>query len=288
MANGDKELLMKPIYSPLVSVIIPTYNRGTMVCDALDSVLAQDYRPMEVIVVNDGSTDDTMERLKAYGDGIHVIEQANKGVSSARNAGIQRAKGDYLAFLDSDDRWEKGKLTAQVDFFQNHPDALICQSDEIWIRNGKRVNPMNKHKKLSGMIFEPSLRLCLVSPSAVIIKRDLFDEVGLFDETLPACEDYDLWLRIACRYPIYTTEDKHVIKTGGHEDQLSRAPGLDRYRIKAIMNILKSAALNPEQTAEARDVLMEKCRIYAQGCRKRSKDSEATYYENIMKAHGFS
>lgn len=284
--SEKKDLFMNQIFSPLVSVIIPTYNRGALVCEALDSVLGQTYGSLDVIVVDDGSTDDSFARLEAYGNRIHLIHQENKGVSGARNAGIRIASGDYIAFLDSDDLWEKDKINAQVGFFRNNPHALICQSQEIWIRNGKRVNPMNKHKKLTGMIFEPSLHLCLVSPSAVMIKRALLDEIGLFDEALLACEDYDLWLRISSRYPIYTTDEKHVIKKGGHEDQLSRAPGLDRYRIRSLLKILKQGTLNPAQAKAARDVLIEKCRIYAQGCKKRGKDQEALYYESIRDAQG--
>ena len=265
-----------------VSVIIPTYNRAAWICDAVDSVLAQDFRPFEIIVVDDGSTDDTAERLKGYGSRIITLAQPNRGVSAARNAGIHGSRGEFIAFLDSDDLWEKKKLSSQMVFFRNNPDALICQTGEIWIRNGKRVNPMNKHKKLSGMIFEPSLRLCLVSPSAVMIKRTLLDQVGLFDETLPACEDYDLWLRIALRHPVYTTESSHVIKRGGHDDQLSRAPGLDQFRIRSIVNILRSGCLNPEQHKEAFCVLREKCLIYAEGCRKRNRIDEADYYTSLM------
>ncbi|GAB6096925.1 glycosyltransferase [Desulfatiferula olefinivorans] len=271
---------------PQVSVIIPTYNRSVTVCEAVDSVLAQTYEPVEVLVVDDGSTDDTGDRLAAYGDRIQRIVQPNRGVSAARNAGITRARGEYLAFLDSDDLWEKEKLSAQMAFFREHPEALICQCEEIWIRNGKRVNPMNKHKKPSGMMFEPSLHLCLVSPSAVMIKRSLFDEVGLFDESLPACEDYDLWLRIGCRRPIYTTTERHVIKRGGHEDQLSRAPGLDRFRIRSLSRLLASGLLTDAQARKTREVLREKCRIYAQGCRKRGKDQEAGIYERLMEDHG--
>jgi glycosyltransferase involved in cell wall biosynthesis len=265
-----------------VSVILPTYNRAMWISEAVDSVLAQTEPPFEVIVVDDGSTDETPDLLRTYGDKISVLTQSNKGVSAARNLGINNSKGRYIALLDSDDLWEKDKLDNQLTFFRKNPEALICQTGEIWIRNGKRVNPMNKHKKRSGMIFEPSLRLCLVSPSAVMIKRELFDSIGLFDESLPACEDYDLWLRISCRYPIYTTESSHVIKRGGHDDQLSRAPGLDRFRIKAIEKILGYHSLTPEQYLEATLVLIEKCRIYAEGCRKRGRIDEADYYTHLM------
>lgn len=266
-----------------VSVVIPTYNRSLWVREAIDSILAQTIPPLEIIVVDDGSTDGTRELLLSYGNRIAPFFQENRGVSAARNLGIVQAKGRFIAFLDSDDLWEKGKLACQLDFFRKNPEARICQTGEIWIRRGKRVNPMKKHAKLSGMIFEPSLRLCLVSPSAVMIRRDLLDEVGLFDETLPACEDYDLWLRIACRYPIYTTAESHVIKRGGHEDQLSAAPGLDRFRIKSMEKLLNSGCLSEHQARETIGVLMDKCGIYAEGCRKRGRNEEAERYDSLKR-----
>ncbi|MCP4350154.1 MAG: glycosyltransferase [Desulfobacterales bacterium] len=272
---------MKKNDNPLVSVIIPTYNRARMLKQAVDSVLAQDFADFELIVVDDGSDDNTQEILDEYQDEIIVIQQENKGVSAARNKGIVSASGRFTAFLDSDDLWMPKKLSAQVSFFHSNPDALICQTEEIWIRNNVRVNPKKKHKKLSGMIFEPSLYLCLVSPSAVMIKRSLFDEVGVFDENLPACEDYDLWLRISCKYPVYLIDTPLIVKQGGHEDQLSRAPGLDRFRIRSIKKIIESGLISGSQYTAAIKILKEKCLIYASGCMKRGREEEALYYTNL-------
>lgn len=268
---------------PLVSVIIPTFNRAWAVERAVDSVLDQDYRPFELIVVDDGSTDQTAEILARYGNQLTVVCQENRGVSAARNAGIARAEGDLIAFLDSDDFWRPKKLTVQVDFFTSNPDALICQTGEFWVRNGRRVNPGRRHRKLSGMIFTSSLELCLVSPSAVMMRKTLFSMVGGFDETLPACEDYDLWLRVTRRYPVHLIDASLVVKTGGHPDQLSAAPGLDQYRIRSILNLLESNKLTEDQKQAAADVLSRKCRIYADGCRKRGRIDEARYYEQFDK-----
>jgi len=226
---------------PQVSVIIPTYNRGWIIKEAIDSVLAQDYTEFELIVVDDGSTDHTADVLDSYRNVIKVLSQKNKGVSAARNRGIAEASGKFIAFLDSDDLWLSQKLSAQIEFFTQTPDALICQTEEVWIRNGLIVNPKKRHKKPSGMIFEPSLALCLVSPSAVMIRRSLLEIVGNFDETLPACEDYDLWLRISCRFPVYRIDTPLIIKRGGHEE----------------------------------------CNIYAAGCRKRGRIDEANYYVKL-------
>jgi glycosyltransferase involved in cell wall biosynthesis len=273
---------MKTSSTPCISIIIPTYNRCWILKEAIDSVLSQEYTDFEIIVVDDGSNDATAALLSAYGDQITTIYQENRGVSAARNTGILMAKGKYLAFLDSDDMWLPEKLSCQVDFFQSHAEAVICQTDEIWIRNGVRVNPKNRHKKPSGMIFEPSLQLCLVSPSAVMIKKSLFDAVGLFNETFPACEDYDLWLRIGLYYPIYLIERHMVVKRGGHEDQLSRNPGLDRFRIQSIVKILENHQLTSQYHQAAVDVLKEKCRIYAAGCIKRGRADEAVFYRQII------
>ncbi len=270
---------------PLVSVIIPTYNRGWVLREAIDSVLAQDYKNYELIVVDDGSTDDTGKILDAYGRDIIVLRQTNKGVSAARNRGIVQAQGQLIAFLDSDDTWLPSKLSRQIDFFTLHPDALINQTEEIWIRNNVRVNPKDRHRKPSGMIFERSLELCLVSPSAVMINKTLFDAVGVFDENLPACEDYDLWLRIGCRFPVHLIETPLIVKRGGHEDQLSRAPGLDRFRIQALKKIIESGHLTESQYNAAVCTLKDKCAIYAGGCYKRGRMAEAASYEALAEKY---
>ena len=272
----------------MVSVIIPTYNRGWVLREAIDSVLAQDFKDFELIVVDDGSTDNTGQILDSYDQDLVVIQQPNKGVSAARNRGIAAAKGRLIAFLDSDDLWLTRKLSRQVDFFNSNPAVLINQTEEIWIRNGVRVNPKTRHHKFSGMIFEQSLDLCLVSPSAVMMKRSLFDEVGLFDEDLPACEDYDLWLRISWRYPVHLIETPLIIKRGGHGDQLSRAPGLDKFRIQSLKKIIESGQLEEDLYQVAVRVLQEKCAIFSGGCRKRGKDAEAKYYEELAKRIGQS
>jgi len=271
--------------APLVTAVIPTHDRGWILAEAVDSVLAQDYPHLELIVVDDGSSDATEQLLAAYGKRIRVIRQSNGGVSSARNRGIAAARGRYVAFLDSDDLWLPGKLSAQVAFFKACPEYRICQTEEIWIRRGRRVNPRHRHKKPSGDIFIPSLALCLVSPSAVMGERALFEEMGGFDECLPACEDYDLWLRVASKYQIHLIDEAFIVKRGGHPDQLSRAAGLDRYRILALERIIGSGCLSAERRQAAVATLRRKCAIYANGCRKRGKLQEARYFEHLLARH---
>jgi len=265
------------------SVIIPTYDRADRVTRAVSSVLAQTYPDFELIVVDDGSEDETLPALRPFLDRIRLIRhERNLGVSAARNAGIRASRAPLVAFLDSDDRWLPEKLEVQARFFREHPDALACQTQEIWVRRGRRVNPASRHLKPSGDIFEPSLERCLVSPSAVMLRRSLLDEVGLFDESLPVCEDYDLWLRIACRHPIHLIDKELLVREGGHPDQLSaRGPGMDRYRIQALVGVIRSGRLSNSQGRAALDTLRRKSRIYAEGCLKRGRHREGRYYQTL-------
>ena len=267
----------------LVSVIIPTYDRWPVVGEAVESVLAQSFDDYELIVVDDGSTEETGDRLRQYGERLTVLTQRRGGVSAARNLGACRALGKYLAFLDSDDLWHPRKLQRQLDFMERNPEVEICQTDEIWIRNGARVNPRNRHRKPSGDVFRASLELCLVSPSAVMMRRELFERVGGFDESLPVCEDYDLWLRIARDTEIPLIPEALVTKRGGHADQLSRATwGLDRFRVLSIANLIE-AGLDPERAGWALDAMAKKVTILAQGFRKRGNEAMARAYEERLR-----
>ena len=267
---------------PTVSVIIPTYNRAAVVTEAIDSVLAQTFRNFELIVIDDGSTDDTFDRLAAYQGRIHLICQENHGVSHARNIGIRAARGEYIALLDSDDLWLPKKLEMQIAVMEAQPDIPLCHTEEIWIRRGVRVNQMKKHQKHGGCIFPNCLPFCVISPSSVLIRRALFNDVGYFDEALLACEDYDLWLRVTKTYSVHFIETPLIIKRGGHDDQLSRIHwGLDRFRIQALDKLLQAGGLTDEQFEQARQEFQRKCEIFAQGCAKRQKTDEAHYYRTL-------
>jgi glycosyltransferase involved in cell wall biosynthesis len=256
--------------------------------EAVRSVLDQRDVPdeVEIVVVDDGSTDNTGEVLETLAGKIKCVRQERSGVSAARNLGISSSSGEWIAFLDSDDLWLPGKLRAQMNFFSDHPGMFLCQTDEIWIRNGRRINPRKYHRKPSGHCFPLLLERCLVSPSAAVVHRSLFDSVGLFDETLPACEDYDLWLRIGCRFPIGLVETPLVVKRGGHPDQLSATiANLDKYRIEVIVKLIRTAPLSHEQRRAAEKILDKKRRIYADGCRKRGNISEARRVDALVSAH---
>ena len=273
-----------------VSVIIPTYNRGEVVLRALRSVFAQDHAVDQVIVVDDGSTDDTIERVERNFPGVELIVQTNHGVSHARNRGIERARNEWLAFLDSDDEWLPGKITAQLAAIMFDGISRVCHSDEIWMRNGRRVNPMNKHRKYGGDIFLHCLPRCVMSPSSVVLHRSVVEELGGFDETLPVCEDYDLWLRIACQTTVLYVPEKLLIKYGGHKDQLSRSSwGMDRYRIQALEKLLLSEVLSETQSQKAIAEMLRKIEIYVAGAGRRHRWQEVqryaqkrAYYENSV------
>jgi glycosyltransferase involved in cell wall biosynthesis len=268
--------------SPTLSVIIPTFNRWPLVGEAIESVLAQSFSDFELIVVNDGSTDCTGAELVRFGSRLRLLTQPNRGVSAARNLAVCHARGRYLAFLDSDDLWLPQKLAIQTVFMTQNPSVQICQTEEIWIRNGVRVNAKTKHRKPSGDIFTASLDLCLVSPSAVMLTRELFERVGGFDETFPVCEDYDLWLRIAVDHCVALIDEPLVVKRGGHADQLSRALwGMDRYRVLALQKLLR-AGLGGERRLAVLKVLRRKVAVLAKGARKRGKLCEAEGYETIL------
>jgi glycosyltransferase involved in cell wall biosynthesis len=267
---------------PLVSVVIPTYNRWPMVGEAVQSVLEQTFKSFELIVVDDGSTDSTATSLRQCDSSLKVFSQQRAGVAAARNAGVAMSRGKYIAFLDSDDLWSPEKLAIQADVMEQNSWVQICQTEEMWIREGVRVNPKLRHRKPTGDIFQRSLELCLVSPSAVMLTRKLFYRAGRFDEIFPVCEDYDLWLRIAVAHPVYLIDRPLVRKRGGHADQLSRSVwGMDRFRVLAIAKLLR-AGLVGERRQWAVDTLRQKTAILAGGARKRGKLEDAQKFEALL------
>ena len=270
-----------------ISVIIPTYNRAYCLSRAIDSVLAQSHPVEKICVIDDGSTDGTQQLLQSNYPQIHYIRQENKGVSAARNEGIRKIKSQWIAFLDSDDEWLPQKIEKQLFELTRQPMYKLIHCDEVWIRNGVRVNAMNKHKKSGGDIFESCLPLCVISPSASIIQRELLLEVGLFNESLPACEDYDLWLRICSSHPVLYVNEKLLRKYGGHEDQLSRQHwGMDRFRVDALDRIIREGVLQSDQAKAAREILINKCRILINGADKRGNQALVDKCQALLSMHG--
>ena len=257
-----------------ISVVIPTYNRYDFLKSALDSVYAQTYLPKEVIVIDDGSTDNTSQIQKDFPQ-IQYFHQENAGVSSARNLGIKKSSCEWIAFLDSDDTWHENKLQEQVFFHQENPNILMSYTDEKWIRDAQEVKVPKKFKKHGGHIFHECLSHCIIAPSASLLHRSLFGEVGVFDESLEVCEDYDLWLRIAQKYEIGLIDKKLITKYAGHVNQLSfKYWGMDRFRVIALEKLLST---------NKRDIvlqsLLEKYTLLLKGAIKHKKTTEIKLYE---------
>ena len=263
-----------------VSVVVPTFNRVDFVLKAIKSVSNQTFQPLEIILVDNNSEDNTLEMVAKYFKAVKIIFQKKQGVSASRNFGIREASGNWVAFLDSDDQWHKRKLEEQVKSITK--DTLFSElshTDEIWYRNKVFLNQREIHKKRGGFIFEHCLPLCCISPSSVLVKKKVFDDIGFFDESLDVCEDYDFWLRYCCKYPVNFVDQKLTIKNGGHNDQLSKKYwGMDRFRIQALENLLQSSVLDEWQEQLTRSMLLNKIDILIEGAKKRSNASIFNMY----------
>jgi len=273
---------------PAVGVVVPVRDRAGMVVEAIASVLAQTSRDFALVVVDDGSIDGSADAARdamtAAPQGSRVVRQEARGVAAARNAGAAAVDSAWLAFLDSDDLWLPDKLATQMAWLAARPSYRIGQTGERWLDDGRHRNPRVWHRK-EEWIFPRCLERCLVSPSAVVIRRDLWDALGGFDPSYPVCEDYELWLRVALREPVGLVEEPLVVKRGGHGDQLSRSTwGLDRWRVAALVKLLASGVLGGDERAAVLTVLRAKCAVLAKGAARRGRADEAERYRSIADA----
>ena len=270
---------------PFFSVIIPTYNRAHVLSTAIDSVLNQEFKDFELIIVDDGSTDDTKQVINKYAQRVKYLEQPNYGVSNARNNGIKLSSGKYIAFLDSDDYWHANKLQVQYDYIQLNPNTKLLHCDEIWIRNGKRVNPKKIHQKAGGDQFIRSMELCCISPSAVIVKKEVLDEFSGFDENYTVCEDYDLWLKITHRYKVDYIDEKLITKNGGHCDQLSaKYKAMDFWRLKSLLTFLNKNMSEAKKKALLHNI-QTRIKILHKGYEKHAKFSELEELNKLLEKY---
>ena len=266
-----------------ISVVIPSYNRKDFLKRSIDSAINQTKKPLEIIVVDDGSTDGTEAMIKSDYDFVKFIKQKNKGVSAARNIGIEVSIGEWICFLDSDDEWKKDKLEKQIIAMKSNQGYKFFHSNEIWIKNGIRINQKKKHKKYGGDIFDKCLDICRISPSSVMIDKTVFDEVGTFNEDLVVCEDYELWLRICDKYRVFFIDEPLIIKYGGHQGQLSYSiESIENHRIKALEYLILEN-LNRKNKRHAIQMLLSKLNIYLKGLVKRKKNDEIAVYEEKIK-----
>ena len=266
-----------------ISVVIPTYNRKELLKRSIDSVINQTIKPSEIIIVDDGSNDGTEAMVKKKYDSLKLIQQKNKGASAARNSGIRASSGEWICFLDSDDEWKNDKLEKQIAAVANNLDYKFFHSNEIWIKNGKRINQKKKHKKYGGDIFKKCLDMCRISPSSVLIEKNIFEEIGFFNENLVVCEDYELWLRICDKYEVFFIDEPLIFKYGGHQGQLSYSiDSIECHRIKALEYLL-STGLSKENRDYTIQMLINKISIYLNGLKKRGKKHEIAVYEEKIK-----
>jgi glycosyltransferase involved in cell wall biosynthesis len=267
-----------------ISVVIPTFNRVELLERALQSIVKQTFQCSEIIVVDDGSTDSTGRFLSQLSSSkktvLKVIRLANTGPAAARNAGIQCAVNEYVAFLDSDDHWHKKKIEIQYKVFVENPEYMICHTKEKWLRRGVHLNQKKKHIPRDGDIFDHCLQLCGVGMSTVMVRKALFQKVGMFDEFLHCCEDYDFWLRVSSRFPFLLIDTPLTVKEGGREDQVSwiHRQGMDRMRIYAIKKIIDAKILSKKQFILAVNELGKKCTVFGRGCLKHGKNETGKYY----------
>jgi len=274
-----------------VSVIIPTYNRALFLQRAIDSVCNQSLGCAEIIVVDDGSTDDTKELLSAMKakskTPIISIHTDNQGVAAARNLGINKSQYDIIAFLDSDDHWNRKKIEKQYKEFIKQKQYQICYTKERWLRRGEHLNQKRKHIPRHGDIFSQCLELCSVGTSTVMGRKSLFERRGNFDEMMECCEDYDLWLRVSARHEFLLIDEPLNVKEGGRDDQLSYIYrlGMDERRIYSIEKLLSSGSLQLIQYNLAMREFEKKILIYANGCLKHGKLEESSKYLKLLRSH---
>lgn len=267
-----------------VDVIIPTYNRAHVIERSINSVLKQTYHNFVLHIIDDGSTDNTslvLDQYKSHPQ-VKLYHQDNSGVSAARNAAALKGSGAWISFLDSDDEWLPNKLETQIKYADENPNYNFIHSEEVWIRNGVRVNPPKKFEKSNDNIFLRSLEFCLISPSTVMIKRSLFNDHRGFNEELIVCEDYDLWLRVLLREKIGFINTPLIYKYGGHADQLStQFIAMDYWRIKSLVNILKHSHPNNLQTEQIKEMLKRKSDVLLKSYLKHQKQDS---FDEITKA----
>ena len=219
---------------PLVSAVIPAYNCARFIGEALESVFAQEYPALEVIVVDDGSTDDTREKVMRYGGRVSLVVQPNSGAAAARNEGIRRSRGKYVAFLDGDDFWLPGKLRHQVDHLERHPNIALCcagwhvlhptSSGDYHIAPASAADEVHVNPKCSGWMYCELLLDCVVWTSTVLIRRELCDRIGGFDEALRRGQDYDYWLRASRLTRIDQLDAPLAVYRMGQAGMTAKAP----------------------------------------------------------------
>ena len=278
----------------LVSVIIPVYNRTSLLLESVTSVVNQSFKDFELIIADDCSEENIKAAVSKI-PGISgitlkwVCPEKHSGMAGkVRNLGVDASLSEYIAFLDSDDVWEKDKLKNQYSFMQKpeNKNIRISHTREKWLRGEKTVSQKSQKHKREGDIFEDALWKCIIGPSTVMMEKSLFYEAGGFREDLEVAEDYELWLKITDHEKIGYIDEMLTVKRAGDWDQLSEKYGqIEIFRIDALHSLLKQGYFKGEKKISAATVFSKKCRIYAEGCRKRGKTDEARHYEILSERY---
>jgi len=295
-----------------VSVIVATHNKRDLLLEALESVFHQSYRDFDVIVVDDGSTDGTpvqvfsrfgaqpeaiaaLARMNPtsirpfshsfvhHGLPVHYHYYGNRGLSSARNRGIRVARSPLLAFLDHEDAWSPDHLALSAEVHEDDAHPVISYVNECSPKERARARAARRDEPLSGMIFEHVLDASQICISSSMINRVCFNECGFFDENLPACADYDLWLRLCSRYPVVHVPGPQLTRRSVRHRSSSRAWTWDRYRVYALEKAFQSGHLDPGQRLLVAEEIVRKCERLVDGFTKQTSDERANFYERKRK-----
>ena len=288
------------LYSAIITTVSSkeesNQGRANFLKMALTSVMQQTLPPTEILIVYDYPYGERMgvgAPIPKHPDSgkpinITTMPSEGRGISASRNTGIKHSCEPWLAFLDDDDEWLPRKMEKQAELIKHETqqrmnslmNPLICHTDEKWRRHGEHVNPHLKHRKSGGRIYEKCLDLCCISPSTVLMQREVFDKYGLFDEKMPVCEDYDMWLRICAYEYVLFVPKKLTLKRGGHADQLSRKYwGMDRFRCYALKKMLLQSELTADYRLATKKALQKRLEILSIGARKRGKQQHLNYYQ---------
>jgi len=294
---------------PRVSVIVPTYNRCDCILETVRSALNQTCRDLEILVVDDGSSDDSaVEILRRLGPDperaealwrqraastsgtcgfgfwtsdvpLQYVYQPNRGMGTALNRGLQATHGEFIAFLQPEYLWDSHHLQHQIGFFDSNPDGWISHG-RVVVGRAPAKDGKKRPRGVARMGFPAIVAGTELHASAIVIRRCCVEAHGGFDENLPSCEDYDLWIRIAAHMPIYQVPDSIVY--------LKRAPAppswsLDRYRVYALEKAFQSGHLSSEQRHRVAEELTNRCETLAEGFRKRNNTERANFYDRKKK-----
>lgn len=298
-----------------VTVVVPTCNRKDFVTQALHSVFSQNYRNFEIVVVDDGSTDGTAAHLlRTFGAEARAVElvarrnpaaltpfyhtfthqgllvryeyHQNRGLGAARNRGIRHARGSYIAFLEAEDIWEPGHLRSQIDFLEGHRGACIARVGERPAKEGPRSRRARRGEVASGNLFAQALEQAPAGISCAVVHRSCFAECGEFDENMPACEDYDLWLRLTARFPVYYVEGPEVTRRAPRPDGSPHAWTSDRFRVYSLEKSFQSGQLDSEQRFLVSQALVRRCERLVEGYRRQKSEERANFYERKRRRFG--